>query len=396
MSTSPATAPLTTVAGYLLTRLAEAGVISVFGVPGDYNLGILDAIENRKSMAWVGTATEQGAGYAADSYARLRGLGAFVTTFGAGELSAMNAVAGAYAESAPMVHIVGTPALAARAAGVTLHHNLPGTDFGRFARMAAEVTVAQADLRADTAPAEIDRVLRTALRTSRPVYLAIPADVAGPPVPGPAAPLRTDQSTEADPLVVNMFADRARQVSASAGSQAAGLTQRGLWARVRDFLLPGDLVVADQGTAFSDAAEVALPEATRMIGQPMWASAGWALPAALGASLAEPSRRVVLITGDGAMQQTAAELGTLLAQGLALVMIVISKGGYATERLIGPDDAPALPRDLTREVGGVRGGVLAELRLGRARGTGIRAGGRIPAGGGPAEADLCQISGAGA
>ena len=351
MSTSTATAPLTTVAGYLLTRLAEAGVISVFGVPGDYNLGILDAIENRKSMAWVGTATEQGAGYAADSYARLRGLGAFVTTFGAGELSAMNAVAGAYAESAPMVHIVGTPALAARAAGVTLHHNLPGTDFGRFARMAAEVTVAQADLRADTAPAEIDRVLRTALRTSRPVYLAIPADVAGAPVPGPAAPLRTDQSTEADPLVVNMFADRARQVSASAGSQAAGLTQRGLWARVRDFLLPGDLVVADQGTAFSDAAEVALPEATRMIGQPMWASAGWALPAALGASLAEPSRRVVLITGDGAMQQTAAELGTLLAQGLALVMIVISKGGYATERLIGPDDAPALPRDLTREVG---------------------------------------------
>ena len=169
MSTSTATAPLTTVAGYLLTRLAEAGVISVFGVPGDYNLGILDAIENRKSMAWVGTATEQGAGYAADSYARLRGLGAFVTTFGAGELSAMNAVAGAYAESAPMVHIVGTPALAARAAGVTLHHNLPGTDFGRFARMAAEVTVAQADLRADTAPAEIDRVLRTALRTSRPV-----------------------------------------------------------------------------------------------------------------------------------------------------------------------------------------------------------------------------------
>jgi TPP-dependent 2-oxoacid decarboxylase len=193
--------------------------------------------------------------------------------------------------------------------------------------------------------------LRTVLRTSRPVYLAIPADVAGAPVPGPAAPLRTDQPTEADPLAANMFAGRARPVPASAGSQAAGLTRRGLCARVRDFLLPGDLVVADQGTAFYDAAEVALPEATRVIGQPMWASAGWALPAALGASLAEPSRRVVLITGDGAMQQTAAELGTLLAQGLTLVMIVISKGGYATERLIGPDDAPPLLRDLTRETG---------------------------------------------
>ena len=74
----------TTVAGYLLSRLAEAGVISVFGVPGDYNLGLLDAIAARPSMEWVGMATEQGAGYAADSYARLRGLGAVVTTFGVG------------------------------------------------------------------------------------------------------------------------------------------------------------------------------------------------------------------------------------------------------------------------------------------------------------------------
>src|SRR5215471_19776093 len=112
---------VTTVAGYLLTRLAEAGVISVFGVPGDYNLGLLDAITGRPDMAWVGMATEQGAGYAADSYARLRGIGALVTTFGVGELSAMNAIAGAYAESVPVVHIVGTPALPARLAGVTLH-----------------------------------------------------------------------------------------------------------------------------------------------------------------------------------------------------------------------------------------------------------------------------------
>src|SRR5271157_1864303 len=149
---------ITTVAGYLLTRLAEAGLASAFGVPGDYNLGILDAIADRPDLAWIGMATEQGAGHAADSYARLRGLGALVTTFGVGELSAMNAVAGAYAESVPLVHIVGTPALAARRADLTLHHNLPGQDFGHFARMAAETTVAQADLRTNTAAAEIDRV----------------------------------------------------------------------------------------------------------------------------------------------------------------------------------------------------------------------------------------------
>lgn len=59
----------TTVAGYLLTRLAEAGVVSVFGVPGDYNLGLLDAVTGRSSMSWIGTASELGAGYATDSYA---------------------------------------------------------------------------------------------------------------------------------------------------------------------------------------------------------------------------------------------------------------------------------------------------------------------------------------
>jgi len=156
---------ITTVAGYLLTRLTEAGLISIFGVPGDDNLGILDAIATRPSLAWIGMATEQGAGYAADSYARQRGIGALVTTFGVGELSAANAIAGAYAESVPVVHIVGTPALAARESAATLHHNLPGRDYGHFARMAAEITAAQADLRAASAPEEIDRVLSTALRT---------------------------------------------------------------------------------------------------------------------------------------------------------------------------------------------------------------------------------------
>src|SRR5215469_11667215 len=180
-------ASTTTVAGYLLTRLAEAGVVSVFGVPGDYNLGLLDAVTDRPGMTWIGMASEQGAGYAADSYARQRGLGALITTFGVGELSAANAVAGAYAESVPVVHIVGTPALSARRNGLLLHHNMPGGSYRHFATMAAEITAAQADLRPDNAAAEIDRVIATAVRESRPVYLTIPADVAGAPLPAPAA-----------------------------------------------------------------------------------------------------------------------------------------------------------------------------------------------------------------
>jgi TPP-dependent 2-oxoacid decarboxylase len=336
---------ITTVAGYLLTRLAEAGVRSIFGVPGDYNLGILDAIAARPDLAWIGTATEQGAGYAADGYARLRGLGALVTTFGVGELSALNAIVGAYAESVPVVHVVGTPALAARQTSETLHHNLPGRDYGHLARMAAEVTVARADLRPATAPEQIDRVLSAALRTSRPVYLTIPADVAGIPVLAPAGRLPGLGLRQPMAAAVRTRPDRADFAALPVTETAPRhprdqrLTQRSLWASLQDFLLPGDLLIADPGTAFYGAAELTLPEGAQLLGQPLWASIGWTVPAALGASLAATDRRVVLVAGDGAMQQAAAELGPLLRQGLVPVIIVLNNGGYTTERGISQPDA---------------------------------------------------------
>jgi TPP-dependent 2-oxoacid decarboxylase len=351
MSTYPATAQnqasgSATVVGYLLTRLAEAGVTSIFGVPGDDNLGVLDAITTRPSLAWIGMVSEQGAGHAADSYARQRGLGALVTTFGVGELSAMAAIAGAYAESVPVVHIVGTPALAARKPGAAFHHVLPGGGFDHFAQMAAEVTVAQADLRPDTAPAEIDRVLAAALRTSRPVYLSIPADVAGAPVPAPAGRL-PQAGREADANPADARPGAATGPAAVTGPAAqtesvaydAPLTQRDLWASVQGFLRAGDLILADQGAAFCAAASLLLPDGAQLTGPSLLASAGWALPAALGASLAAPDRRVVLILGAGAMQQAAPELGTLLGEGLMPVIIVLNDGGRAMERPI--HDVPA-------------------------------------------------------
>jgi indolepyruvate decarboxylase len=111
-----------------------------------------------------------------------------------------------------------------------------------------------------------------------------------------------------------------------------------LWALVQDLLQPGDLLTADRSTAFDGAAGLILPDGAKLIGQPLWASIGWAGPAALGASLAAPDRRVVLIAGDGAMQPAAAELGTLLGQGLAPVVIVLTNGG-STERATGHPDA---------------------------------------------------------
>jgi TPP-dependent 2-oxoacid decarboxylase len=73
-----------TVADHLVDRLAELGVDRVFGVPGDYSLGLLDHVTHHPAVAWTGCTNELNAGYAADGYARLRGLGALCTTFGVG------------------------------------------------------------------------------------------------------------------------------------------------------------------------------------------------------------------------------------------------------------------------------------------------------------------------
>lgn len=83
-----------TIGDYLLDRLAEVGITELFGVPGDFNLKFLDHVVAHEKIRWVGNSNELNAGYAADGYARLRGIGAFLTTFGVGELSAANAIAG--------------------------------------------------------------------------------------------------------------------------------------------------------------------------------------------------------------------------------------------------------------------------------------------------------------
>ncbi|TQI81536.1 indolepyruvate decarboxylase [Serratia fonticola] len=178
-----------TVADYLLDRLAQMGIRHFFGVPGDYNLQFLDHVIDHPQITWVGCANELNAAYAADGYARCKPAAALLTTFGVGELSAVNGIAGSYAEYLPVIHVVGAPALRAQRAGDLLHHSLGDGDFGHFARMAKEVTVAQASLTASNAEAEIDRLLTTALFERRPVYLLLPSDVAEAPLASRPAPL---------------------------------------------------------------------------------------------------------------------------------------------------------------------------------------------------------------
>ncbi|KAI1160637.1 thiamine diphosphate-binding protein [Nemania serpens] len=179
-------------AEYLFTRLRQLGIGAVHGVPGDFNLTLLDYVEPA-GLQWVGNANELNAGYAADGYARIKGIGALVTTFGVGELSAINAIAGAYAERAAVVHIVGTPDRLTQDGRKLVHHTFNDGEFGRFAQMAVHVTVAQVDLKDPrTSPEHIDHALTQCLLHSRPVYIQVPVDMVSAPVS--AERLRSDIS----------------------------------------------------------------------------------------------------------------------------------------------------------------------------------------------------------
>ena len=177
---------------------------------GDFNLDLLDYVEP-SGLLWVGNTNELNAGYAADGYSRIRGIGAIVTTFGVGELSAINAIAGAYAERAPVVHIVGTPNRETQDGRAHVHHTFNDGNFRRFGLIHAHVTVAQTSLRdSTTAPEEIDRVLQQCLIHSRPVYIEVPVDLVGAPVS--ATKLDTSLALP-EPLVTPAISDAISQVT---------------------------------------------------------------------------------------------------------------------------------------------------------------------------------------
>jgi len=164
-----------TVAEYLLIRLKEIGVNHLFGVPGDFVLGFLNQVL-KSDVKFIGTCNELNAAYAADGYARIQGIGAFASTFGVGELSALNGVAGAFAERVPVVVITGSPANINFRARTLLHHTLG--DYQIPMKMYEKITIASTQLfSGETAPAEIDRVLSKCISHQRPVYISIPSDV---------------------------------------------------------------------------------------------------------------------------------------------------------------------------------------------------------------------------
>lgn len=186
------------VADYLLTRLQQLGLDKVFQVPGDYVAEFMDALEDFKGIDAIGDINELGAGYAADGYARYKGIGAVSVQFGVGTFSVLNAIAGSYVERNPVVVITASPTTENRVTiqetGVLFHHSTGrlGADRNVF----SNVTVAAEILSdAKAAPRQIDEALTQAITHRRPIYLEAWQDVWGMPCVEPEGQLTPIKKT---------------------------------------------------------------------------------------------------------------------------------------------------------------------------------------------------------
>jgi indolepyruvate decarboxylase len=160
---------------YLIRRLQDYGIADVFGIPGDYVLSFYTMLE-KSPLNIVGCTREDCAGFAADAYARVHGMGALCVTYCVGGLSVCNSIAGAYAEKSPVVMITGSPGLRERVRNPLLHHMVRDwrTQYDVFERLCCAGAELSDPLKAFS---EIDRVLATCARYKRPVYLEIPRDM---------------------------------------------------------------------------------------------------------------------------------------------------------------------------------------------------------------------------
>ena len=162
---------------YLIRRLSDYGIRHVFGLPGDYVLSFYSMLEH-SPLDLVNCTREDCAGFAADAYARVNGMGAVCVTYGVGALSLANSIAGAYAEKSPVVLISGAPGLGERVNDPLLHHRVREwrTQLDVFEKICA---ASREIVDPATAFRDIDFLLDTAHRQKRPVYLELPRDIVG-------------------------------------------------------------------------------------------------------------------------------------------------------------------------------------------------------------------------
>ena len=201
---------------YLIKAIQETGVRHIFGIQGDYVLKFYDQL-CKSPLAVINTCDEQGAGFAADAYARINGFGVVCVTYGVGGLKVANSTAQAFAEMSPVLVISGAPGISERHDNPLLHHKV--RSFETQLNIFRELTVAQAVLEdEETAATEINRVIDAILRTKKPGYIELPRDMVDMETGEPRMPTMKQPSVdqkavdEALSEVMNMLAVAQRPI----------------------------------------------------------------------------------------------------------------------------------------------------------------------------------------
>ena len=165
------------VSDFLIERMKNAGIQHVFGVPGDYVLNFYKKLSDCEEIEVIGTTDENHAGFAADAYARSKGIGCVCVTYNVGALKIANAVACAYAERSPVVVISGSPGMKERGDGVLLHHMVRSFECQKD--IFDNITCASIVLDdPTTAGYKIDKAFEALKHHKQPIYIELPRDIA--------------------------------------------------------------------------------------------------------------------------------------------------------------------------------------------------------------------------
>ncbi len=475
---------MTTVSEYLIQRFCDLGIDKVFGIPGDFPFPILDAIEASETMQWVGCINELNAAFSADGYARMRGAALLCTTYGVGELSAINGLMGSKAHRLPVFLVVGSPCRRIVHQKISTYHTLGNGIYGNHESIVEATCCVKVVLTPENAITEIERAIKEAFAKSAPAYIVVPQDVGTMPVVGTVghgAPMGEIRRSVSNPVeleaAVNAIVKRLKSSSRAvllpsaltarygltnkverlitktnipfalapldkgfldealpqflgiymgnesipqglqqvvetadlvldlgghvnehvntgfwtsripehlhirihedwvqvgehifvdvamgdileqlidlaptiptsrqgaltyeqipmAGTSSDPTSSAGFYPRLQRLLKSGDILAIEAGSCELPLLGMRLPEGVRSQAQVLWSSIGWAGPAAMGIAIAEPSRRVVLVSGDGAHQETMGVIASMGFHDVKPVIFILNNGTYGCENTI--------------------------------------------------------------